>query len=228
MTRLNIKEICPYCCCNKSLEQVNPDEHFKNNYYRYEYLNKNIEKLVYVEHTAQIKSNEARIRQNDFKNKKINFLGCSTTFEVGIDIGSLKNVLLRNVPPFASNYIQRAGRAGRGKDNSGFVLTYCSSNSHDYTFFLDPLKMIDAKFNPPVFIMQNHKIIYRHLLSIALSIFFKQNAEIFKNGFKAFYINDGFISFIKFLKSKSNSLIEITNHVLSDIPENENLINGKW
>ena len=226
VTRFNIKDICPNCFEEHTLKDINPDEYLKNNFYRYQYINKKIEKLVYKEHTAQLSSEIARERQNQFKNKKINYLSCSTTFEMGIDIGSLENVLLRNVPPSPANYIQRAGRAGRAQDSSAFVLTYCSPVSHDYTFFENPLKMVDGVCNTPVFTMGNHKIIYRHLLAMALSRFFKLHEETFNN-VKTFYLDGGFEEFIDYLKSKPEELITDTNYVLNSTEAKE-LMDGNW
>lgn len=226
LTRLNTKEICPHCFEESTLIETNPDEFLKNNYYRYQYINKKIEKLVYKEHTAQLSAETGKERQNEFKNKKINYLSCSTTFEMGIDIGSLENVLLRNVPPSPSNYIQRAGRAGRAQDSSAFVLTYCSPTSHDYTFFENPLRMVEGVCNTPVFAMENHKIIYRHLLAMALSKFFKLNVSAF-GGIKSFYLDGGFENFIKYLASKPLDLITDTNVVLTT-SEAKELKDGKW
>ena len=69
------------------------------------------------EHTAQLSSKTAGEYQKDFEEGKINVLSCSTTFEMGVDVGELEATFLRNVPPETANYIQRAGRAGRRRDD---------------------------------------------------------------------------------------------------------------
>lgn len=226
ITRFNINGICPNCIEKDSLEEINPDEKLKNNIYRYQYLNKKIEKLVYKEHTGQISNESGKLRQDLFKEGKINYLSSSTTFEMGIDIGSLENVLMRNVPPSPANYIQRAGRAGRGKSNSAFVVTYCSSNSHDYTFFLNPKDMINGICHTPVFKMENTKVITRHLLATAFSRFFLNNPNYYCT-VGEFYDNNVIDEFISWLKSKDKNLILETNKIL-DTTNALILKDGKW
>ena len=51
-------------------------------------------------------------------------LSSSTTLELGVDIGELQVVALRNFPPFVSNYQQRAGRAGRRADGLANTVMY--------------------------------------------------------------------------------------------------------
>jgi hypothetical protein len=93
------------------------------------------------EHTAQIGSDEARDEERWFQDlfhddqnpydHRVDVLSVTTTMEMGIDIGSLLCVGLRNVPPTVANYQQRAGRAGRRGSALATVLTFAQARSHD-------------------------------------------------------------------------------------------------
>ena len=215
ITPYNVENICTKRNCEGKLEEINPDEIFKDNYYRKEYINKDIEKINVKEHTAQLSKDIAKKYQNDFKNGKINILSCSTTFEMGVDIGGLENVFLRNVPPSPANYVQRAGRAGRRNDSSAFVLTFCSNSSHDYTYFSAPNKMIKGNIEPPKFKITNEKIILRHLTATSLGYLFKKYPEYFTN--KMLFLKEGIDEYESILKSKPEDLKDyIDNKILDD------------
>lgn len=103
---------CPYCHGN--LIRWTDSESAENRYVK-KILSPEYIPLVAGEHTAQI-PNDVRVELEDnFKAKagesKVNLLACSPTLEMGIDVGGLDAVILRNIPPRPDNYAQRGGRA---------------------------------------------------------------------------------------------------------------------
>jgi hypothetical protein len=126
--------------------------------------------LVAGEHTAQVPHDERMELEDEFKGTnergRVNVLACSPTLEMGIDVGGLDAILMRNIPPRPDNYAQRGGRAGR-RTRVGLVVGYARSTPHDQYFYDKPGEMIAGDVPAPVFALGNHDVIYRHLNAIA-------------------------------------------------------------
>ncbi len=137
------------------------------NYYVNLYTQDRPRRLRALEHTAQIDQEERAKREQDFKDGKVEVLVCSPTLELGVNIGDLYSVLLRNAPPVPANYVQRAGRAGR-RLRIGFISTFCGISPHDRYCFENPAWLVRGEFRPPTVRMQNDKIVARHIRSFAL------------------------------------------------------------
>ena len=162
-----------YSCSGKLEPLADHREEIDTNIYRKNYLSEKLIPLAAEEHTAQWTPQAGARVQNKFIQGEINLLSCSTTFELGVDVGDLQAVVMRNVPPTTANYIQRAGRAGRRTDSAAFVLTFAQRRSHDLHYYDQPEKMVAGQMKPPFTSLSNEKIIRRHLHSIVFSGFFR-------------------------------------------------------
>lgn len=171
----SVRNVCTTLGCTGKLRAASPAE---DDHYRYLYRNLNPVPMEAREHTAQLMSDEAADVQQQFVRGEVNALSCSTTFELGVDVGELQSVVMRNMPPTTANYVQRAGRAGRRTDSAALVLTYAQRRSHDLSRFLDPVQMVSGKVRSPYVPLGNERIDRRHAHSVALAAFFRAQKEL--------------------------------------------------
>ncbi len=78
-------------------------------------------------------SKNARIEsENDFKNGKIKSLICTSSLELGIDVGNTDFVIQYNSPRQVTRLVQRVGRSGHkvGKTSKGLIF---STNAEDFS-----------------------------------------------------------------------------------------------
>ena len=170
VSRRTPNNICLAWRCEGQLEFVaeDPDN------YDLQLLDQGYSMLRPEEHTAMVPQDQRERIENWFKGGSdvVNCLVCTPTLELGVDIGALDCILLRNVPPLPANYWQRAGRAGR-RHRMAVTVCYCRPSSHDRAYYEDPVKMLDGKVDPPAFNLRNDVMVAKHVHAAVITRLFQ-------------------------------------------------------
>ena len=124
-----------------------------------------------AEHSAQQPPSRLKRYEDEFKAGRLNALACSTTMEMGVDIGGITTVAMTNVPPAPANYRQRVGRAGRRGEALAIGFTYCADDPLGWNAFDRPAQPLDQSIQPPRVALDSRLIVQRHVNALLLAGF---------------------------------------------------------
>ena len=81
---------------------------------------------VFVHHSA-VSKEERQLAEHEFHQGSNACLVCTSTLELGIDVGDLDKVLQAEAPSTVSSFMQRMGRTGRRTGQAANTTFFCST-----------------------------------------------------------------------------------------------------
>ncbi|MEK7434556.1 MAG: DEAD/DEAH box helicase [Cyanobacteriota bacterium] len=174
---------------------------------------------IFVHHSSMDKSFRNKAEESFKIRSEPSCIVCTSTMELGIDIGDLDSVLQLNEPKSVSSFLQRIGRTGR-REGKNPEMSFYISNTESFVKTLAVRELSKKNKVESVIVSQRAYHIYLHQIIALLIEDFRKEKEVLFNILAQVYCFSG-ISFLKYEKLlehlKNNNIIEINDRNIISI-----------
>jgi len=160
-------------------------------------------------HRAGLLPEERRAIEDGLRTGKIRAVAATPTLELGIDIGDLDCVILTNIPPTYSKYVQRTGRCGR-RGRRAYVILILGNDPISQYYENFPEDFYSRSFEPIAVELENEEIARTQLVAMARDnpIRLSELSE-FEHQVAMSLVSEGYLKYVKtrgYLKCTSKGL----------------------